>query len=79
MKEQRISNTYEPAPLHVSDSEAGDTPDVALISYVAPLESLEALRLFRLQNLHVNLLKGEQLESILYREKRDIGGLQAMA
>ena len=69
MKEQRILDTYEPAPLPVSDSKAAN---VAPISYVAPLESLEALHLFRLHTLHVNLLKGEQLESVLYRQKWNI-------
>jgi len=53
--------------------------DVALISYAAALESLEALRLSRLQNAYVNAQKGEQLEALLYRERLDIEGLQGMA
>ena len=50
-----------------------------LVSYAAALEGLETIRLFRLQNPHVNVQKGEQLEAPLYREKRDIEGLQGMA
>jgi len=72
-------DTYESAPLHESDSEPGDTPDVPSISYTAALEFLDGLRLFRLQNPHVNRQKGEQLEALLYREKRDIECLQGMA
>ena len=75
----RTLDTYESAPLHESDSEAGDTPDVPIISYTAALEFLDGLRLFRLQNPHVNRQKGEQLEALLYREKRAIEGLQGMA
>ena len=55
--------------------EAGDTPDVPIISYTAALEFRDGLRLFRLQNPHVNRQKGEQLEAVLYRGKRDIEGL----
>ena len=33
-EEQRILDTYERVPLHESDSEAGDTPDIPLISYL---------------------------------------------
>ena len=33
----------------------------------------------RLPNPHFNSQKGEQLEALLYREKRDIEGLQGMA
>ena len=70
-EEQRILDTYE------SDS---DTPDVPIISYTKALDFLEGLRLFRLPNPHVNNRhKGEQLEALLYGEKRDIEGLQGMA
>ncbi|KAF8422176.1 hypothetical protein EV426DRAFT_706320 [Tirmania nivea] len=78
-EEQCILDTYEPAPLHESDSEGDDTPDIPLVSYAAALEGLETLRLFRLQNPHVNAQIGEQLEALLYREKRDIEVLQGMA
>ena len=78
-EKQRILDTYEPAPLHESDSEGDDTPDVPLVSYAAALEGLETLCRFRLQNPHVNAQKGEQLEAFLYREKGDIEGLQGMA
>ena len=59
-EEQRILDTYE------SDS---DTPDVPIMSYTEALDFLEGLRLFRLQNPHVNRQKGEQLQGQLYREK----------
>jgi len=36
--------------------------DVPIISYQAALESLEALRLFRLRNPHVNSQRGEQVQ-----------------
>ena len=52
---------------------------IPIISYTAALEFLDGLRLFRLQNPHVNKQKGEQLGALLYREKRDIGVLQGMA
>jgi len=68
-EEQRILDTYESAPLHESGPEAGDTPDVPIASYTAALQFLDGLRLFRLQNPHVNRQKGEQLEALLYREK----------
>ena len=60
--EQRILDTYEPAPVYESDSDAGDIQDVAVISCKAALEALELLRLFRLQNPHVNLQRSEQME-----------------
>lgn len=41
-------------------------------------EGLEAFRPFRLQNPNVNAQKGGQLEALLYREKRDIEGLQSL-
>ena len=69
-------DTYGSAPLYESDS---DTPDVPIISYTEALDFLAGLRLFRLQNPDVNRQKGEQLEGLLYREKRDIAGLQGMA
>jgi len=48
-----------------------------IISYQATLEAgLEALRLFRLPNPHVNPQREEQMEAVLYREKRDIETLQ---
>jgi len=50
-----------------------------LISYQAALEGLEALCLSRLQNPHVNSQRGEQVEAVLYREKRDIEALQGTA
>jgi len=53
--------------------------DVPIISYQTALEGLEALRLFHLQNPHVNSQRGEQVEAVLYREKRDIETLQDMA
>ena len=37
-EEQRILDTYEPAPLHESDSDPDDTPDVPVISYLAVLK-----------------------------------------
>ncbi|KAF8429275.1 hypothetical protein EV426DRAFT_713981 [Tirmania nivea] len=45
--------------------------------FKAALEALELLRLLRLQNPYVNLQKGEQVEGLLYREKRDIEDLDA--
>ena len=78
-EEQRILDTYDPAPLHESDSDPDDISDVPVISYQVAPDCIEALRLFRLQNPHVNIKKGEQVEDILYREKRDIEGLQGMA
>ena len=78
-EEQRILDTYQPAPVYESDSDAGDIQDVPVISCKAALEGLELLRLFRLQNPHVNLQRGEQTEGLLYREKQDIEGLQCMA
>ena len=77
--EQHILDTYEPAPVHESDSDAGDIQDVAVISCKAALEALELLRLFRLQNPRINLQRSEQMEGPLYREKRDIEGLSGMA
>ena len=78
-EEQRILDTYEPAALHESDSEADEISNVLIISYIAALDFLEGLRLFRLRDPHVNRQKGEQLEALLYREKRDIENLQGMA
>ena len=76
-EEQRILDTYESAHLYESDS---DTPDVPVISYTEALTFLAGLRLFgRPQNHHVNRQKGEQLQGLLYRTKRDIEGLQGMA
>ena len=60
--EQHILDTYEPAPVHESDSDAGDIQDVAVISCKAALEALELLRLFRLQNPRINLQRSEQME-----------------
>ena len=78
-EEQRILGTYEPAALHESDSEADEISNVPIISYTAALDFLEGLRLFRLQNPHVNRQKGDQLEALLYRERRNIENLQGMA
>ena len=78
-EEQRILDTYEPAALHESDSEADEISNVPMISDTAALDFLEGLSLFRLQNPHVSRHKGEQLEALLYREKRDIENLQGMA
>jgi len=50
--------------------------DVPIISYQAALEGLEALRLFRLQNPHVDSQRGKQVEAVLYGEKRDIETLK---
>jgi len=47
-EEQRILDAYEPAPLHESDSDPDDTPDVPVISYQVALGSIEVLLLFRL-------------------------------
>ena len=52
---------------------------VCIISYQAALEGLEALRLFRLQNARVNSQRGEQVEAVVSREKRDIETLQVTA
>ena len=65
--------------VYESDSDGGDIQDVPVISPKIALEGLELLRLFRLQNLHVNLQWGEQMEGLLYQEKQDIEGLQDMA
>jgi len=79
VEEQRILDTYEPTPVYESHSDADNARDVPVISYKATLEGLELFRLFRLQNPHVNLQKGEQLEGDLYREKRNNEGLRGMA
>jgi len=75
-EEIRILDTYKPAPLQESDS---DVDDVYRISYKVALESPENLRLFRLEHPHLNLQEVEQLEAVLYQEKRDIETLQGMA
>ena len=137
-EEQRILGTYEPAPLHESDSDSDETSGVPAtvnsrykhtagargdmlianiylyreklvtymggprglkkneghayneymlipgmfitrvdcIPYKAALEGLEALCLFRLQHPHLSAHYGEQLEALLYRDKRDIKGPQ---
>ena len=67
-------DTYEPAPLHESDSDFDDIPSISYTHKVA-LDSLADLCLFRFQNAHVSSQKGGQLEPLLYREKRDIEGL----
>jgi len=51
-----------------SDSDPEGMQDVPIISYQAALEGLEALRLFCLQNPHVNSQRGEQVEAVLYRD-----------
>ena len=80
-EEQCVLDTYEPASLHESDSDAENFRDVPVISckFRAALEGLEFLHLFRPHNPHVNLKKGEQLEDLLYREKRGMESLQGMA
>ena len=65
-EEQRILDTYEPE-------------DILEITYQAALDSLEVLRLFHLQHPHINPQKAEQLDALLYREKRDIESLQGIA
>jgi len=49
-EEQRILDTYEPTPVHESDSGADNIQDVPVIPYKTALEGLEALRFFRLKN-----------------------------
>jgi len=74
-----ILDPYEPILLQDSDANPEGMQDVPIISYQAALEGLEALRLFRLQNPHVNSQRGEQVEAVLYREKQDIETLQGTA
>ncbi|KAF8453235.1 hypothetical protein BGX38DRAFT_1259181 [Terfezia claveryi] len=62
-----------------SDSDPQGIQDVPIISYQGALEGLEALRFFPLQNPHVNSQRGEKVEAVLYREKRDIETLQGIA
>ncbi|KAF8453669.1 hypothetical protein BGX38DRAFT_392308 [Terfezia claveryi] len=73
-EEQRILDTYEPAPLQESDSDSDDIPS---ISYKVALEALETLRLFRLQHPLLSLQKREQLEGLLYRESTRHGSKDA--
>ncbi|KAF8431736.1 hypothetical protein BGX38DRAFT_1146566 [Terfezia claveryi] len=73
-EEQRILDTYEPAPLQESDSDSDDIPS---ISYKLALGALETLRLFRLQHPHLSLQKREQLEGLLYRESTRHGSKDA--
>ena len=75
-EDQRILDTYEPAPLQESDSDPDDVPS---ISDKTALQGLENLHLSRLENPHINPHKGGQVEALLYREKWDIEGLQGMA
>ena len=44
-EEQRILDTYQPAPVYESDSDAGDIQDVPVTSCNAALEGLEPRRL----------------------------------
>ena len=62
VEDQRALDTYEPNPVYESDPDADNVPDVPVISHEAVPADLELLRLSRLQNPHVNLQKGEQLE-----------------
>ena len=47
--EQRILDTYEPAPVHESDSDLDGTPNIPVIPYHGALESVETPRLTRPQ------------------------------
>ena len=42
-EEQRILDTYEPAPVHESDSDADDTPVAPVISYKVAFENLQGM------------------------------------
>ena len=70
-EEQCILDTYEP------DSDV-NIHDVPVISCEVALQGLELPRFFRVPNRHVNLEKGEQLEGLLYREKRNIQSQQSI-
>ena len=54
---QRTLDTYVPA-VHESDPDVDYIQDVLVISYKAALDGLELLRLFCLQNPHVDLQPG---------------------
>lgn len=80
-EEQCILDTYELALVHEFASDADGIRDVFVIFYKtarAP-EGLEVLHLLRLQNPHVTLQKGKQLEGPLYRGERDIERLHGVA
>jgi len=69
-KEREDIRAYH--PLHPDlDSDADKIQDVPVISYKTAPEGLKALRLFRLQNPHVNLQKAEQRRAC-YIEKKGI-------
>ena len=69
--EKRLLDIYEQAPLHESEAEANDTPDVALICYTAALEDL------RFSPSDPHLMQG--MATVRCREKRNTEGLQGMA
>ena len=68
-EEQRILDTYEPAPFQESDSDSDDVPSIshlrALKTYVSSVFKIP--------------MTGEQLKALLYREKQDIEVLQGKA
>jgi len=76
-EEQCILDTYEPAPVYESDADVNDIQVVAVVAYQVAREVLEPFVSFVFKTL-VNLQRGEQMEDLLYREKRDIEGLQGM-
>jgi len=70
-RKRRISDTYSMSQLPHT-TEAGDTPDVPIISYTAALEFLDGLRLFRLQKGIASSAQQQTIITSFCRPQRDI-------